>query len=301
MGERAQPPIRPAPKPPAKRLHKRPWFRAMIYLVAAYVAWLALLFFWQDRMMFPRQMTAPPRPVPYSQQTVVISLDIGHGGKVESWFIPAPGATASNPRPAVVFFHGNAEIIDWLDDIIAGYHRLGCSVLLPEYRGYGRSSGRPSQKAICSDAVRFYDELIKRDDVDRSRIVFHGRSLGGSIAAAVATQRKPAALLLQSTCASVAGLAWRFGAPPFLVRNPFRTDRVVARLDVPLLIFHGTRDEIIPVSHGRRLRDLAPKAACIEYDCGHNDFPGPGNDETYWSDIAKFLKQSGVIEEPLAE
>jgi hypothetical protein len=287
----------PAPQLPAKRWRDRIGFRAMIYLIAAYVAWLVLLFFWQDRMMFPRHVTAPPRPIPYSKETAAITLEIAGGGQVQSWFIPAPGATAQNPRPVVVFFHGNAEIIDWLDDVIEGYRGLGCSVFLPEYRGYGRSDGRPSEKAICADAVCFYDELIKRPDVDKSRIVFYGRSLGGGVAAAVAALRKPAALILQSTFKNVAGMACRFGAPPFLVRNPFRTDRAIAKLDVPVLIFHGARDEIIPVTHGRRLRDLASRAVYIEYDCGHNDFPGPGNENAYWFAIKKFLSRNGIVTE----
>jgi hypothetical protein len=259
------------------------------------------LYFQQDRILFPGDPYATGPFAPYSTDTVVLRLPIEQGGQAVAWFVPAPGVNNQEPGPVVIFFHGNAETIYFLDRIIEGYHRLGCSVLLPEYRGYGESSGNPSQRAIGLDAVRFYDELIKRADVDRARIVFHGRSLGGGVAADLAMRRRPSALILQSTFASVTSMARRYAYPPFLVRNPFRTDRAVARLDVPLLIFHGTRDEIIPVSHGRRLRDLAPKAAYIEFDCGHNDFPGPGNDATYWSDIAKFLRQSGVIKEPFAE
>jgi len=269
----------------------------MIYLVLGYIAWCAALYFYgQDKILFPRSFAPPPRPTPYSSDTVVVRLDIERGGQVEAWFIPTPGVSAQKPGPVVVFFHGNGEIIDYLDDIIAGYHRLGCSVFLPEYRGYGRSAGKPSEKAICADAIRFYDELIQRADVDKSRIVFSGRSLGGGVAAKLATQRKPAALILQSTFKSVASMAWRVGAPPFLVRHPFRTDRAVAGLDVPMLIFHGTRDSIIPVRHGRKLRDLAPHAVYVEYNCMHNNFPGNGNEETYWQEIGKFLRRNNIIE-----
>ncbi len=267
-----------------------PGVRFMLYLLVTYLAWLAALnLFWQDRIIFPRHIIPPSAGIPFYEPTHIIRLDIERGGQVEGWFMPVASATTETPAPAVIFFHGNGEIIDYLDDIVAGYHRLGYSVLLPEYRGYGRSDGKPSQRAICSDARRFYDALTQRPDVDASRIVFHGRSLGGGVAAQLALERKPAALILQSVFKSVASMAWRVGAPPFLVRHPFYTDRAVAQLNVPILIFHGTRDEIIPVSHGRRLRRLAPHAVYIEYDAGHNDFPGRGREERYWTDIREFL------------
>ena len=270
----------------------------MIYFLAIYAIWLALLYFyWQDRILFPRHMIPASPFTVYNEATVVLTIGIEGGGQVEAWFIPAPGVSAERPGPAVVFFHGNGEIIDWQEEIVAAYRRLGCSVLLPEYRGYGRSAGKPSEKEICADAVRFYDELIKRADVDKSRIVFHGRSLGGGVAADVSTQRKPAALILQSTFKNVAGMAWRVGAPPFLVRHPFRTDRAIANAGFPVLMFHGSRDGIVPVSHGRRLHALVPHSIYVEYECGHNDFPGLANEEAYWSEIRDFLSRNGIVKE----
>jgi hypothetical protein len=300
LGKATQPQPENVPplQPLARHLYRRFCLHAMIYVVAAYIAWIALLyFFWQDKIIFPAHLAAGANDMPDRTGTFAIKLDIETGGQIEAWFMPAQGVTAQKPGPVVMFFHGNAETIAFLDEIIEGYLHLGCSVFLPEYRGYGGAAGRPSQKAICADAVRFYDELIKRADVDPSRIVFHGRSLGGAVAANLAVRRKPAALILQSTFKSVAGMAWRFGVPPFLVRHPFRTDRAIAHCAVPVLIFHGTRDEIIPVAHGRRLRDLAPKAVYIEYDCGHNDFPGQGNDEAYWAAIKKFLSRNEIVKE----
>jgi len=280
---------------PARPFYKRGWFRAVVYVALAYVAWCAALYFYQDKLVFPADMAPEPLAAAYlpTEGTSLLQVDIETGGSVEAWFVPAPDADAE--KPAVVFCHGNAEIIDYQDTVIRGYHRLGCSVLLPEYRGYGRSAGKPSEKGIVADAVRFYDQLIERDDVDASRIVFHGRSLGGGVAAQLAARRKPAALILQSTFTSVAIIANDYFTPTFLARHPFRTDRVVSEIDVPVLIFHGTRDRIIPVDHGRKLRQLAPGAVYVEYDCGHNDFPGRGNHDAYWGEIAAFLSRAGVI------
>ena len=93
-------------------------------------------------------------------------------------------------------------------------------------------------------------------------------------------------------------MALKFGAPPFLLKHPFRTDRVVEALDVPMLIFHGTRDTVVPVSHGRQLHKLAQRATYVEYNSDHNDFPGEGNEDAYWREIQAFLVRPGVLNAP---
>jgi len=250
---------------------------------------------WKNKYLFPIHLLPAPHPTLYSSQTVAIELSAETRGRVVSWFVPAPGVTSTHPSPVVIFFHGNRELIDYQENFIRGYQRFGCSVFLPEYRGYGHSAGKPSEKVICADAVRFYDELVKRADVDRARIVFHGRSLGGAVAANLATRRKPAGLILQSTFRSFAAVARHFHAPGLPFIRSFRTDRAIANVDIPVLIFHGTKDEVVPVSHGRKLRGLSPNAAYIEYDCGHNDFPGYGNNDAYWSAIGDFLTRCDVL------
>lgn len=272
---------------------KRFWVRAILYVIGIYILWCTMLYFYQDRMLFPRDMAASPRSKA-PDDAIVTRLDIGDGEFVESWFFPAPAGDATRPAPAIMYFHGNAEIIDFQDPIVMLYREAGCSVLLVEFRGYGRSGGRPSQRAVTADSVRFYDELIKREDVDKSRIVFHGRSLGGAIAADLTLRRPPAALILESTFSSVAAMAYKYGAPTFLVKNPFRTDHVVQALDIPILIMHGGRDRIIPVSHGRKLRDLAHSGTYVAFDCGHNDFPGAGNEAAYRTAVRDFLSKANV-------
>ena len=271
------------------------WFKFMWYLIAAYIVWCLFLYFKQDSIIFPRHMAADPLAGPPGADVVVSRLNLD-GGSVESWFFPAPSATAENPAPMVVFFHGNAELIDYQDALVQSYRLLGCSVLLPEYRGYGRSAGKPSQEAIVADAVRFHDELIRRDDVDATRILFHGRSLGASIAAALAEHRKPRALILESCFTSVAAMSRRRLVPAFLLKHPFRTDRFVARTEIPILIFHGKYDRIVPLSHAHKLRDLARNGRYVEYPCGHNDFPGPGNLLRYWKTISEFLGRTDMIQ-----
>jgi hypothetical protein len=175
------------------------------------------------------------------------------------------------------------------------YRSRGFAVLLPEYRGYARSAGTPSQKAIREDAAKFYERLIARPDVDKSRIVYSGRSVGSGVAADFASHHKPAAMVLVSPFLSASSMAWEYYAPPLLVRNPYRTDEVLRELDVPVVIFHGKRDEIIPFRHGQELCKLTKRGKLVEYDCGHNDFPGAGNQEAFDQAVERFLAEAGLI------
>lgn len=286
--------VQPAP---ARSRKRGIILRILIYLAVLYLGWCILLYFFQDRLLFPADMAPQPAPKAYryTRNTAEIRLPIEAGGEVVAWFIPAAGASPSKPAPVAIFFHGNAEIIEFMDEIVTPYQSLGVSVFLPEYRGYGRSAGQPSEKAIVADAVRFYDELIKRPDVDKSRIVIHGRSLGGGPACALAAQRMPRALILQSAFTSAADLAHRYAAPGFLATSPFHNDRIIPTLDIPMLIAHGCQDEVIPVEHGRTLARLARHAKYLEYTCKHNGFPGDGSEDAWWSEVTDFLKNAGVL------
>lgn len=271
--------------------------RLIIYPILFYSLWCAGLYFYQDYLIYPRDLAPqpPPKSTGYGKSTVITSLDVGDNCKVQSWFVPAADASAEHPAPLAVFFHGNAEIIDFEDEIVGPYHDLGVSVLLPEYRGYGRCAGKPSQSAIVDDCLKLYEEALKRPDVDKHRVVFHGRSLGGGIAVQVAARNKPSALVLQSTFISMAAMANKYAAPGFLVRDGYRTDLILPNLNLPLLVAHGTRDQLVPMEQARTLQQMSPGAVLVTYDCDHNGFPGDENMTAYWNQIAEFLRKGGVL------
>ena len=216
-------------------------------------------------------------------------MDHGSGQQTEAWFIRGDGRGPQNPGPAIIYFHGNAEVIDQClhYDEIQSYLRSGISVLLPEYRGYGRSQGEPSEKGITEDIRKFYQWLIVKPEVKKSKIIFHGKSLGGGVATALAAEHLPAALILESTFTSIASFSMRYAVPSFLCRHPFRTDRRIASLECPILILHGSKDKVIPVAHGRRLHKLADNSEYVEWAKGHND--PPPDWEAYWKTIWLFL------------
>lgn len=267
------------------------WRRVRAYgvaVLAGYAAWCLLLYAMQDGMLFPRGYTNPrgdgTPPVGVERVEVVL----GDGSRVEGWFAAAGRGKVG---PAVLYFHGNAELIDDRVGLLREYQRRGWGVLLAEYPGYGRSEGRPSERTLTESGVAFFDLLAAREDVDASRIVLHGTSLGGGVAAQVGARREAAGLILETTFTSVARFARGYAVPGFLVRHPFRTDEAIRGKSTPLLILHGDADEIIPVGHGRDLARLRPDAVYVEMAGGHNDFPRDA--EAYWRAVEGFLRRVG--------
>lgn len=250
----------------------------------------------QDRILFPGAGRGAPAVNEDELRQNRVSrmwFDGDGGARVEAWFVPAAARGPDRRGPTVIYAHGNGEVIDYWLGPLQPYRQLGVSVLLAEYRGYGRSTGAPSQSAITADMERMHDWLARRPEVDPAKILYHGRSLGGGVVAALAARRRPAALVLESTFLNVTSFFTRWGIPPFLCRHPFRTDRVVTTLGRPVLIFHGTHDEIIPVAHGRRLHEACQGSRYVEMPAGHNDFPP--DHAAYWREIEAFLRENRLI------
>lgn len=268
----------------------------------AFTLWCTMLYSMQDSMVFPRQYAiASGAPAGAERLTITLSdKDQHHSAtnQVEA-FLTLP--QSNSPVPLVVIFHGNAECVDDLDRFRDAYTSRGWAVLTPEYRGYGRSAGKPSQKAITQDAIAFITQVVQRPDIDPTRVIYHGRSLGGGVAAQVANQiasdHAPQGMIFESTFVSVTSMAAKFGVPAFLVKHPFRTDRVLKTYAGPVLLLHGTSDTIIPVSHSRKLAAMKPDHAAaatrtlIELPGGHNDFPV--DEDAYWEAIEGFLRAIG--------
>ena len=138
-------------------VRRRPGCRRLLCIVTGiYVVYLILLYCLQNKIVFPTHlMGRPAAALPYGAERVAIDVPLGGGqsGQVEAWLFLAPEAMAGHPVPLVIYCHGNAELIDQQEDRVAGYLNLGCSVLLPEYRGYGRCAVRrrrpPSARTWC--------------------------------------------------------------------------------------------------------------------------------------------------------
>jgi hypothetical protein len=265
----------------------------ILWTLCLYLAYCGLLFLLQRHILFPRNQIA--QPIQAGQPIAGIEklwLDMD-GEKVEAWFIPAVDSPSANPRPVVIFGHGNGELIDFWPDALREFTGLGIGVMLVEYPGYGRSAGSPSEDSITQTFVTAYDQLTSREDVDPSRIIFLGRSLGGGAVCALARLRPSAALILMSTFTSAKSFAKKFLVPPFMVRDPFDNLTVVKNYPNPVLIIHGKHDTIIPFSHGQALHQAAKQGEKITYNAGQNDCPPDW--DVFWKDVEGFLRRHGII------
>lgn len=251
--------------------------------LAIAVAYLALLFAAQRRMLFPMPPPLGGGPDPRAE-VVRVRAD---GPEAFALYLP-PG-TATAPSPLLMFMHGNGELADYWVEEFDLPRALGLGVLLVEYPGYGRAPGSPSEQSITAATRALFDWAAGDPRFDAKRIVAYGRSLGGGAAARLAIDRPVAAMILESAFTSVADFAARFMAPMFLVRDPFDNRKALASYRGPLLVIHGNRDTIVPFAHGRELAAMVPGAQLRELECGHNDCPRD------WRTIVSFLRQARVL------
>lgn len=268
-------------------------YKYILWPLCIYIVYCGFLFLLQRRLMFPRDMIPPPKSSePQISGLEKIWLNV-ESGKVEAWYIPPIADVSTGPAPAIIFGHGNGELIDFWPDQLNGFTRLGMALLLVEYPGYGRSTGSPSQKRITETFTAAYDILVSREDVDPSRIVLFGRSLGGGAVCALAAERSSAAMILMSTFTDARSFAKRYLAPSFLVRDPFDNLSVVKNYPAPVLIMHGRHDAVIPYSHGIALSKAAKQGQLVTYEAGHNDCPPDW--EVFWQQIGIFLRENKIV------
>jgi pimeloyl-ACP methyl ester carboxylesterase len=197
----------------------------------------------------------------------------------------------------VLLCHGNGgSVRDTLPyaRLLAG---AGYDVVLFDYRGYGRSTGRPSEEGTYTDARAIRAALLARDDVKPNRLFYLGESLGGAVALRLAVEHPPAGLILQSTFTNIrdmAALHYPF-IPRAVVPDAYPSLRLVRHLHAPLLVLHGARDDLVPVSHGQALFDAAPnpKRLHIFPHAGHNDLLD--HDSRGWiAAIATWAREAGL-------
>jgi pimeloyl-ACP methyl ester carboxylesterase len=174
-----------------------------------------------------------------------------------------------------------------------GFRAMGIGVLLVEYPGYGRSAGQTSEESITAVAAAAYDAMVERADVDPTRVIAFGRSLGGGPACALTRLRPLAALVLQSAFTSTRPLARRYLVPGFLVRDLYDNRSALAAYSGPVLILHGRFDDIIPFAHGEELARVARNVRFIELPCAHNDCPPDWRE--FLRILAGFFRESRII------
>jgi len=200
-----------------------------------------------------------------------LELECDDGERLHGWWISARTDLLGH----LLVCHGNAGNVGDRVPHAAQLTAVGFDVLLFDYRGYGRSSGRPSEEGTYRDARAALACALEQPGVEPARIFYLGESLGGAVALDLALNRPPAGLVLLSAFTGVRELGrlhYPF-VPTALVPDAYPTLRRIHELHAPLLLLHGERDEIVPVSHSRTLFDSAPepKRLHVFTGLGHND------------------------------
>ncbi len=239
--------------------------RRAVGLVMAAALWLSGCSMIDAYTFFPERSIGPPPPG--VEESWITTED---GQRLHAWYAGGP-----DPAPTLIWSHGNAGNIGGRADILLALARRGLRVLAFDYRGYGRSSGRPSERGTYLDARAARDALRSRESIDGARVLYLGESLGGAVALALALELPPAGVILQSTFTSVRDMARVHYPllPPALVPDAYPSLRLIRRLQSPLLVLHGARDEIVPLMHAEALVEAAPepKRMHVFPGVGHND------------------------------
>ena len=215
----------------------------------------------------------------------------GDGTKLFGWYVEAQA-----DRPVVLWCHGNAgTIINRLENLREIF-RLGLSAFLFDYRGYGRSQGKPSEDGLYQDAVGAHDYLTRTRMIRSDRLILFGRSLGAAVAGELAAQRPAAGLILESPFPSIEAVAkHHYGGLPvhWLLGAEFRLIDRLPLLSLPKLIIHGDRDDIIPIELGRQVFEAAqpPKKWYVIRGADHNNTYQVGG-APYFRQWAEFVQRA---------
>jgi len=271
----------------------RGFFTLLIAAASFYVLLALMLFLFQDRMVFlpnmpGRTLTATPKDAGFDFEDV--TLETSDGLKLHGWYVPAAQA-----RGVVLFLHGNAGNISHRLDSIAIFHELGLDTLIIDYRGYGRSQGKPSERGIYLDAEAAWHYLVSSRGVAADRVIVFGRSLGGAVAAWLANQYTPAALIIESSFSSALDIArklYPFMPVRLITRLEFPVSLHVSRLQCPLLVVHSRDDEIIPFTMAEAIYESAAEPKSLLEIWGDHNNGFLLSRDRYLSGLNEFIQKN---------
>lgn len=240
----------------------------LIYLFYLYFFLIAFLYFYQDKLIF----------FPDTLKDSYAFLEFPDAE--ELYFYPEDGVRihalhfkVPQSKGVILYFHGNARALDQWGYMAEKFTRLGYDVMMPDYRGFGKSQGPRNETNMINDAQFIYEELL--DSYDEKEIVIYGRSMGSGVATALATLTNPKLLILETPYHSIYRMAREsaMGYFPvsFILKYHFRSDLRLPNVHVPVYLFHGTMDELIPYQHAVDLQATNPASTLITIPKGlHN-------------------------------
>ncbi|MGC1866798.1 MAG: alpha/beta hydrolase [Pseudolabrys sp.] len=225
----------------------------LLIAIVGYGGVLGLMYVFQRTLMYFPDPTRTPPVAAGLPQAEEVTLTSGDGEKLVTWYVAPKGA-----KPVIIYFHGNAGALNLRAGRFKWLIEDGTGLLALAYRGYGGSTGKPSETGLISDGIAAYDFVLAR--FPARNIVLWGESLGTGVAVAVAAEREIGAVILDApftSLADVGAAAYPFAPVRWLIKDPFHSDERIARLTAPLLVLHGERDRIVPIALGEKLFSLA--------------------------------------------
>ncbi|TGG91121.1 alpha/beta hydrolase [Natronospirillum operosum] len=269
---------------------------ALVTVVAAYGLIVGAMWLFQGNLLHLPSSELVRTPADEGLDYEDVELTTEDGETLHGWWLPHP-----DPAGTVLFFHGNAGNISHRLDSLRIFHQLEQQVLIIDYRGYGESSGRPSEDGLYEDGRTAWRWLIEEQGVAGDSVTLFGRSLGAAVATKIATElgenEQPASLIVESAFTSVPDMGARLY--PFLPvrtlsRYDYDTEAMVAEVRVPILIVHSPQDDIVPFRHGEAIQQAAeagsaPRVDFLEISGDHNTgFLTSG--DVYRGGLAEFLR-----------
>lgn len=238
---------------------KRLAMNVIVVIVAGLVVAAVLIRALENRLIFfpPRYPEGFVPPEAFGLNAEEVWIRAADGVRLNAWFFTHDGA----PK-VLLCFHGNAENIGSGLSRTKALSSLGTNILALDYRGYGKSEGSPNEAGVYRDAEAAYRYLVKARGFEPQDIVIYGQSLGGAVAIDLAARHACGGLIVESSFTSIREMARRVLLIPFLeyaVKSRFDSIAKIAGVRAPVLIVHGTRDEVIPFSMGQKLFDAAPQ------------------------------------------
>lgn len=272
--------------------------KIILAIAVGYLLLVAVVYFMQGRMLYlpdiaGRSLTITPANVGLDYEDVVI--EASDGVKLHGWFI------AGRSSRVLLFFHGNAGNISHRLDSIRYFHDLDLSVFIIDYRGFGQSEGRATEKGIYRDADAAWRYLMERG-IAPSEVVIFGRSLGASVASRLAAQHQPLALIVESSFTSVPDIAqelYPWLPARWLSRLNHATRDYIRDVHCPVLVVHSQDDEIIPFHHGEEIFAAANEPRTLLVLRGTHNDAFLRDERTYVEGLQAFL--TGIFKPALPQ
>ncbi len=270
-------------------------WRILLGLVVAYLVVLLLAWRFQNRLALPgsRARLIPPvqAGIPDGE---IVDVTTADGVHLRGWYLPPNPRPTTGGAPGLLWFYGNMENVSGLAPIVRWLRPPGIALLILDYRGYGESGGSPSEQGLYADADAAWAYLASRPEVDSARVAVYGRSVGSVPALYLATTRPVRAVALESPLSNAVDMAQEHYAflPRFIVRLSMNNLERAARLNVPLLVFHGSEDVIAPPRMGRAVAEAGhARELVLIKGAGHNDTYDVGGEE-YRNKLHRFLVET---------